>query len=229
MNIETLDKNFSIKKFLHSRTKFTRRLFGLEHPKNAVFLLDESKGINEEFRNALKLHFDENHIKSIIFCQQDISEVPELFKERIGNRIITLDRLSEEKAFELVRKRCGKISPFTEGAVTLIVDKSNYIPRKILENCEKVCMVLKGKKEITINDVQNVLKIKQEISQKSDSLSPMEESMLKILKEANKTAQELAELLKTTEGSVGKQLSKLIHKNLVKIVSHQRPKVYGLN
>jgi len=225
-----LDKNFSIRKFLNDRTRFSRKLFGLKHPKNAVFLLDESKGINEEFRNALKLHFDENHIKSIIFCQQDNPEIPENFKERIGNRIITLNKLSEEKAFELVKKRCGKISPFTEGAVNFIIDKSGYIPRKILENCEKIGMAMKGKKEITINDAQSILKTKQENQNFIQaSLSPMEESILIILKETNKTAQELAELLKTTEGSVGKQLSKLIHKRLVKIVSHQRPKGYGLN
>src|SRR3989344_2227233 len=117
---------------------------------------------------------------------------------RSGNR--------ENQPFKMACIQIGKISPFTEGAVNFIIDKSGYIPRKILENCEKIGMAMKGKKEITINDAQSILKTKQENQNFIQaSLSPMEESILIILKETNKTAQELAELLKRTEGSVGKQ------------------------
>jgi len=230
LNIETIDNNFSIGKFLYNHTKFSRRLFGLEHPKNTVFLLDESKKINEDLKYALKLHYDENHVKSIVFSQPgNEPEIPVGFTHRTGNRIIKLNKLNEESAFELVKKRCGKLCPFTEGAINLIIDKSGYVPRRILENCETVCMNIKGKKEITINDVQVALNIRREEKSKENLLSPMEENILIILKESTKTAQELAELLKTTEGSVGKQLSKLMQKNKVKIISDKRPKIYGLN
>ena len=229
LNMETIDKNFSIKKFLYDHTKLSRRILGLEFPKNAVFLLDESAVINEEFRNALKLHFDENHIKSIVFTQSgDEPEIPEAFKNRVGSRIIKVEKLKEEIAFEFVKKRCGKICPFTEGAISFFTEKSSYNPRKILETCENICINMRGKKEITINDVQNVMRIKPETQQSSETLSPMEENILKILKESNKTAQELAELLNTTEGSVGKQLSKLTKKNMIKISSHKRPKIYSI-
>lgn len=228
INVETVDQNFSIKNFLKEHTRFSRKLFGLPYPKNTVFLLDESKEIKEDFRNALKSHFDENHIKSIVFSQPGTEpEIPVGFRHRTGNRLIKISRLSEEKSFELVKNRCGKICPFTEGAITLIIDRANNLPRKILEICEKVAIELKGKKEITINDVQNILKIRQAEKPKL-TLSPMEESIINILKETHKTAQELAELLSTTEGSVGKQLSKLMQKNQVNVISHKRPKVYGV-
>ena len=228
INMENIDKNFSIQEFLFEHTKFSRRLLGLEFPKNAVFLLDESAIINEEFRHALKLHYDENHIKSIVFAQPgEEANIPEGFRNRVGSRVIKLDKLKDEVAFDLIKKRCGKICPFTEGAITFIAEKSSYSPRKILENCETICITMKGKKEITINDVQNVLRVKSDESVIVDSLSPMEENIVKILKESSKTAQELAELLNTTEGSVGKQLSKLMQKSNIKILSHKRPKVYG--
>jgi len=228
LNMEVMDKNFRIQKFLYEHTKFSRRLFGLEFPKNPVFLLDESAIIDEDFRHALKLHFDENHIKSIVFAQPgEEADIPEGFRNRVGNRIVKLEKLKEEIAFDLIKKRCGKFCPFTEGAITFIAEKSNYLPRKILENCESICINMKGKKEININDVQFVLRIKPEEKTKLENLSPMEENILKILKLTNKTSQELAELLNTTEGSVGKQLSKLMLKNLVKIISHKRPKLYG--
>ncbi|MEK6936823.1 MAG: hypothetical protein AABW58_02010 [Nanoarchaeota archaeon] len=228
LNMETIDKNFSIQKFLYDHTKFSRRLLGLEFPKNTVFLLDESAVTNEEFRHALKLHFDENRIKSIVFAQAgEEADIPESFRNRVGHRIVKLTSLKEEVAFDFIKKRCGKFCPFTEGAITFIAEKSNYLPRKILENCENICINMKGKKEININDVQYVLRIRPEEETKTDSLSPMEENILKILKQTNKTSQELAELLSTTEGSVGKQLSKLMQKNLVKIISHKRPKIYS--
>lgn len=228
LNMETIDKNFSIKKFLYENTRFSRRLLGLEFPKNTVLLLDESAKINEEFRYALKLHFDENHIKSIIFSQSgEEADIPEGFRNRVGNRLVKLDKLKEEAAFALIKKRCGKICPFTEGAITFIAEKSSYLPRKILENCETICINMKGKKEITINDIQHTLRIKSEDQIKSEALSPMEENILNLLKENNKTAHELSELLNTTEGSVGKQLSKLMQKNLIKIISNKRPKIYS--
>ncbi len=228
LNMETIEKDFSIKNFLNDHTKLSRRLFGSDYPKNTVLLLDESASVNEEFRYALKLHFDENHIKSIVFAQPGQEpEIPEGFRHRVGTRIIKLTKLNEQNAFDLVKKRCGKICPFTEGAINLIIEKADYTPRMILETCEKICINFKGKKEITINDVQSLLKIKKEEKVKETTLSPMEENIIIVLKDSNRTAQELAELLKTTEGSVGKQLSKLVHKNLVKIISHKRPKIYG--
>ncbi len=231
INIENLDHEFSIKDFFNKHTKLSRKILGLNYPKNTVFLLDESKKIEEKLRNAIKMHFDENHIKSIVFVQSvEEPDVPDSLKNRVGNRIIKINKLNEANAFQLVKNKCGKICPFSEGAINLIIEKSNYLPRKILENCENICINLKGKKEITINDVQNILKIKQEDkSIKNYLLSPMEENIIKIINESNKTAQELAELLQTTEGSVGKQLSKLTQKNLIKIISHKRPKLYGLN
>ena len=229
LNAEELDNSFSIKKFLKDHTKFTRKLFGHEYPKNSVFLLDESHHSNENLRRALKLHYDENNIKSIVFSQPGKdAEIPEGFRNRVGNRVVKLNKLSEEKSFELIKRRCGKFCPFSEGAINLIIEKSEYIPRKILENCETICLAIKDKKEININDVQSVLKIRREEKPKNSLLSPMEENILNILKDSTKTAQELAEILKSTEGSVGKQLSKLVHKKMVNIVSNKRPKVYSL-
>jgi len=230
LNLESMEKNFSIKEFLLEKTKFSRKLFGFDYPKNTVFLLDESRKIDDELRHALKLHFDENHIKSLVFSQPgEEPEIPEGFRHRAGNRIINLHKLNEQNSFELVKKRCGKVCPFTEGAINLIIEKANFVPRMILETCEYICIILKGKPEITINDVQSLLKIKKEEKIKITMLSPMEENITNILKQSNKTAQELSELLNTTEGSVGKQLSKLMQKDLVKIISHKRPKIYGSN
>ena len=47
--------------------------------------------------------------------------------------------------------------------------------------------------------------------------------------EGNRTAGQLAKILNTSEGSVGKQISLLADRRVVKVVNHRRPKVYGLS
>ena len=48
------------------------------------------------------------------------------------------------------------------------------------------------------------------------------------LKQEDKTTQQLSMVLQTTEGSVGKQLSKLMKKSIIRITDPERPKKYGL-
>ena len=67
-----------------------------------------------------------------------------------------------------------------------------------------------------------------DIEESDEKLSPMEQSILKELSSSEKTTQELASSLNTSEGSVGKQLSKLMKKSLVNITKQDRPKKYGL-
>ena len=63
---------------------------------------------------------------------------------------------------------------------------------------------------------------------KLEGYSPMQKRMVILLLEGNRTAKQLAEILNTTEGSIGKQLSSLAEKQVVFIVNNRRPKVYGL-
>lgn len=59
-------------------------------------------------------------------------------------------------------------------------------------------------------------------------LSPLERKIVRQLKDGEKTVKDLSELLTSSEGSIGKQLSKLTIKNKVEIKDHKRPKRYGL-
>jgi len=58
--------------------------------------------------------------------------------------------------------------------------------------------------------------------------SPMQQRLIKLLFEGNRTARQLSKIMNTSEGSVGKQLSNLIEQNAVSIVNQRRPKTYGL-
>lgn len=278
LDAEEINDSFSIDNFLKKNTKSLFR----KYPKNAVILLDESQCSNLKLNDAMKLHWDQNHIKSIVIAQttEALDETfSEGFVDRIGHRIIKLTGLNKSKVYELIQMRTNEENPFNKEAIELIAKISDYNPRKILENCEKVCMMSNGKRDINAFDVEQFLDsrisvyrkdrietLREELSRplsisKSEvrgkpiktkkvqekptvipkeeqktlvpkslslKLSPMQENIVSLLNKENKTTQELASLLVTSEGSVGKQLSKLAKMKIIKIVDNNRPKKYGL-
>ncbi len=235
-----VDSSFSIASFLKKKTSLWGRISGKEYPKNVVVLLDESQDCDEDLIKALKLHWDHQHVKSIVITQIDpsLDQYTESFRNRIGRRVVKLGKLNISNAYDLIKLRTEGKNPFDKSAVETIVESSGHIPRKILETCEIICTKYAGKKlGINVFDVETVLngsakpkpqKIKVTPNGEIQELSPMQTNIINSLKESEKTTQELAEILKTSEGSVGKQLSKLIKRNKVKITDQNRPKRYGL-
>lgn len=277
LDAEEIDTSFSIDDFLKKNAKGLFR----KYPKNAVILLDESQCSNQRLNDAMKLHWDQDHIKSIVIAQTTEAldgTFSEGFVDRIGHRVVKLTGLNKSKVYELIQIRTNEENPFNKEAIELIAKISDYNPRKILENCEKVCMMSNGKRDINAFDVEQFLESRisvyrkdrietlgEELSKplpiskpreitkfsskpkkiqeksilntkeeqktlvpKSLKLSPMQENIVSLLNKENKTTQELASLLVTSEGSVGKQLSKLAKMKMVKIVDNNRPKKYGL-
>ncbi|MBU2639682.1 MAG: AAA family ATPase [Nanoarchaeota archaeon] len=236
-----IGKGFSLTTYLKKQNSFFNRLFGNDFPKNTVVLIDESQDCDGELLKALKLHWDHDHIKSIVITQisPKLTRFSESFKHRLGKRIVTLDKLSKSEGYDLVKLRVEDKNPFDVSAVEAILEQAEYIPRKILEYCEIVCAKTTGKKiKLNAFDVQNALennespKSNQEEQEDTQilikKLSPMEQNIMSELKKDKKTAKELSKALNTSEGSIGKQLSKLMKKNLVKISKQERPKEYNL-
>jgi DNA-binding CsgD family transcriptional regulator len=236
-----VDNNFSISTFLRKQNSFWSKLSGNKFPKNVVILLDESQDCDEELVKALKLHWDHQHVKSIVITQinPNLDGFSESFKHRVGNRIVKLGKISISNGYDLIKNRTQGKNPFDKSAIEAIVEKSNFIPRKILEACEIVCTKYSGKKlGINVFDVEeslngqvlhtNHVPIPRKVTKSSSSLSPMQSSIIQTIAQSEKTTQELASELNTTEGSVGKQLSKLIKMDKIKITNQTRPKKYGL-
>jgi len=195
--------------------------------------------------------WDHNRIKSVVIAQ--IGEnlaFPDSMKNRIGNRVLRLTGLDYGIAKSLIGLRTNDNHPFTDEIIKLIVDEAKHNPRKILENCEQLCIGLQDSK-ITPSTAKTVLtKRKAELLMELEKLeepaslpdnlipiddkklkkfSPMQKRMVILLLEGNRTAKQIAQILNTSEGSVGKQLSTLTEKSVVSIVNHRRPKVYGLH
>ncbi len=163
-----VEKSFGIKEFLkNSRRGFDRFR---AYPKNTIVLLDESQDCDYELQKALKLHWDHGHIKSLVITQinKNLKKFSDSFKDRIGRRVIELNKLNKLDAINLINLRLGNKKLFDEKAIEEIIKIADYIPRKILEFCELVYLENKDKKKIELVDVKKVLREKnRKIERKS--------------------------------------------------------------
>jgi DNA-binding CsgD family transcriptional regulator len=243
---EEITEETNLEKFLQRSTwqKIMKREF--------VLLLDESQESSPAFQKAMKLNWDKNKIRSIVIAQiEPLENFQENFQHRVGNRIIKLGKQTKSNIVDMLNKRIEGNNPLAPEAMEAIGEQADYNPRKVLEYAEQVCMKMSALRKRTINlfDVKSVFEEQEEAvevvkkeepkkvlelpkiekpKQKGKKLSPLERRIVQQLEEKHKTVKELAEILKSSEGSIGKQLSKLTHKNKVVITQTKRPKHYGL-
>ena len=253
IDAESTDEFFNLYDYMKMHKSFLQ--FYRVFPKKIVILLDEANTADENLKKALKIAWEEGIIKSVVITQiQDLDNLSQAFKSRIGERKIELKPMPLTEIYNLIDKRTRGKNPFTEDAIALIAETADYTPRKVLELCERTCINLheKGKKHISSIDVTPIIsesaktevvkdaldiedifkdadigKIEETLIKKDNTLSPMQERIMNLLQQP-KTTQQLAQLLNTTEGSVGKQLSQLSIMNKIKVVDDRRPKKYGL-
>lgn len=253
LNAEEIDEFFQMRRYLNEcRTLLERILF--REPRNIVLLLDEGQAADERLKDWLKAHYDRGVFKSIVIAQtKPPFEYSESLKHRIGNRVVRMESLDDRHVEELINLRTNSRHPFDTETIQVIAKYANYNPRKILEICEGVCIELadKSPEKIMPEHIESVLESAEEhrfceepylLQQKPSKpaavdmggvdrlgFSPMQRRIVRILLESSMTAKQLADVLHSTEGSVGKQLSVLGEIKVVVTVDSRRPKVYGVS
>jgi len=253
LDAKEVDEYFILKRYLKKNRPLWRFIFK-KYAKNVVLLLDEAQAADNKFIDSLEVFWNKKVIKSIVVTQikPHLSYYPDSFKHRLGLRAVRLDKLNSVRVHELINLRTNKKHPFTDDAIDLIAEKADFVPRKILEHCEVVMVEIGEKDKISESDVEDVFEKKEaeELEQEAidldseepddaaliplenvdmqEGISPMEKRIIKLLLEKGKTAVQLATILNTSAGSVGKQLSKLSKTDVVCVENHRRPKVYGI-
>lgn len=240
INAEGMNEFYSFKK--HVKKGWLRK---------NVLLLDEAHICNEDNRREMKLLWDGDVVKSLVIAQlpSNLNEYSESLKKRIGSRIIKLGRMNLEKAKALVDFRTNGKNPFDENSLKVLLEDAEYNPRKLLENCELACMELKSS-ELNAENITRILQKKQSLELEElekpkevklpnnlmpidpellKGFAPMQKRIINILFESNRTVNQLAQILNSSEGSVGKQISMLTEVGVVYVANPRRPKVYGLS
>ena len=152
------DDLFDLSEYLKEHRNLWETVIGHDYPKNVVVLLDEAHATEDKLKKALKLYWDHDYIKSVIITQiPSLKNFSSSVRNRIGNRVVKLDKVTEKNVHEMIDLRTESNNPFTKEALGFIAKKSNYIPRKILESCEIVCIEINNKKKIDVSDVKKIL------------------------------------------------------------------------
>lgn len=157
IDAEQLGDMFDLADYLKQHRTLWETVMGHEYPKSVVILLDEAHATEDRIKKALKLYWDHDYIKSIVITQiSSLKNFSSSVRNRIGNRVIRLDKISNKHVHEMIELRTQNKNPFTKEALELIAKKSDHIPRKILENCEAICIET-NKKKIDVSDVKKFL------------------------------------------------------------------------
>jgi len=229
-----------VDKLIKSKRSFLDRI--LRRKPKIVLLVDEVQNVPQSFSESLKGKWDLQDVHSIVFASIDerLENLTPSLRDRIGYRTVRLRPLTEEECFELVERRTnGKNNPFDEEALRYVFLVSNYQPRSILENLERLAIKFSNKEEktkpgsITLEDVKSVLETKRERRTKTRKKIPTEPERKPIsyarpedvllykltnqqrkiviaLSEKPLTTNEISEKLGISSDSVWKQLSRLM-------------------
>ena len=145
LDAQDLPSNFSLKDAVKRKRNFLDKITLKEWPrKRPVLIIDEfqetDKNLILEARGKWE---NDKRIKSIIICQisKSLKNVTPAFKERLGNRHVTLRTLDDDEMKEIIKRRLklGKINYYNkleDEAVNLLVEISDGNPRRLLEYCD---------------------------------------------------------------------------------------------
>lgn len=154
-----IEQELNIEELLRGRYGFWGRLFGMT-PKNMIVLLDEAQDLTPVNTERIKYFFDQGNIKSVVFTGMNFKEVNfhDSIKERIGNNLFKVRKLTEEEAVELVRNRIGELELISDEVIRKVFILSNYNPRRMLQNLDRLCKEAaeKHEKEVKVEDVRKL-------------------------------------------------------------------------
>ncbi|MEK6816997.1 MAG: AAA family ATPase, partial [Nanoarchaeota archaeon] len=137
-SVNRVESRLQIRKLLNERYGRLGVWFDIR-PKDMVLLLDEASDINvNDVEKLLKFKKDGN-FRSIVFVSQSYNpdNMPEELKGSI--KVFRLERLKDEDAVRIIRKRVGELPLLPDDMVKKIFAASNHNARELLKGCEALC------------------------------------------------------------------------------------------
>lgn len=183
LDAQDLPKDFNLEEELKKKRNFFDKISLRKFPKKKpVLIIDEFQDTDPNIILEARSNWEspkKKKIRSIIIAQisKHLRNTSDSFKERIGNRAVTLKLLDEEQMKEILRRRLylkskkkqyfKKLSP---EAVDLIVHLAGNNPRRLLEYTDmvfdfharrfgKINPVLKDDYKITYHGAKEILSL----------------------------------------------------------------------
>ncbi len=141
-------KNIDIKeKIIKSKVGIFSKIFGRN--RKSVLFIDEFQAMPKYMTEQIEAAFNEEEVSSVVCVQLDnnLRNVSSSFQSRLGNRFIETSKLDAENCFKLLNERFDE-RLFSDNAYSIIMKEAEYIPRVILETCDKILQNLHEAKDI---------------------------------------------------------------------------------
>jgi hypothetical protein len=149
------DQKINIPELIEGRKKgFWSGLFFSGDDGNLILLLDEAQDMTKEDSEEVMKALEEKKFKTIVIVTKDTKKMNfgDGMKKAIGkDNIIKLNKLSEDAAIKLIRKRVGDTKLLSDQMIKLLLKKSDYNPRHLLKNAEEVC-------KYAVENIEDVVK-----------------------------------------------------------------------
>jgi predicted AAA+ superfamily ATPase len=160
-----LDKKLNITHILQEKYGIWGKILN-KKPKNMILLLDNVQNISKVNNERLKYYFDQGYLKSIVFATTSFARAhfSDSLKDRVGERIVRLEKLKEGDASEVVRQRIGESDLINDELATEILKLSSYNPKIFLGNLSRIAerAVSKNRNRIQQIDIEEELGVKNE-------------------------------------------------------------------
>ncbi len=149
LNAEDLPKDFHLEKEIKRKRSITDIIRLRKYPsKPLVLMLDEFQATDANLVLEVKGKWEkEQGLHSVVIAQisREMLNATGSFKERIGNRIVSLRSLEASEMKEILRKRLKDekkgidyLKRFQPEAVDFLVEQANTNPRRLLEYTDTI-------------------------------------------------------------------------------------------
>lgn len=150
LDAQDLPKDFNLEEELKNQRSFFDRITFKQFPrKKPVLFIDEFQSTNPNLilEARGKWESQDSKIKAVVIAQisRHLKNVSESFKDRLGNRIITLKPLDDDDMKKILEKRLyneknkfNYIKKLNEDAVDLIIKVADGNARRLLEYTDMV-------------------------------------------------------------------------------------------
>ncbi len=148
------EDKINIPTLIEGRKGFWSGLFFSGEDENLILLLDEAQDMSKEDSEEVMKAMNDKKFKTIVMVTKDIKKMNmgDGMKKTIGkDNVIKLNKLTEEAAIKMIRKRIGDTKLLSDAMIKLILKKSDYNPRHLLKNCEEVC-------KYAVENIEDVVK-----------------------------------------------------------------------
>ena len=150
LDAQDLPPDFNLEHELVNKRSFFDKIAFRRFPKNKpVLIIDEFQATDPRLILEARGKWEtrDNKIKSIVIAQinRQLKNVSDSFKDRLGNRIITLKTLDEEEMKEILNKRLQNkktninyIKRLSDDALNLLIKCSDGNARRLLEYTDMI-------------------------------------------------------------------------------------------